>query len=674
MTASATQLKSVTVRLKDLDIAPENPRFLEGPDDQIPDLATSLAPDAAGLLVPLLVRAGGKKEKPFMALDGRRRLFGFRHLLEQGLVTEDLEIAAYLCETKESIAAAAITANQARVPLKPAEIILAVRALAAKKIPVEAMARALCVDLVEARRYHAVSQVHMDVLMAFKDKLFDFDALKLVARIPSMPEQKALAKQAREQGGMRAYQIREYLDNDGLSALSSLMQFVGMDDYLAAGGRKSSDLLEEMPDTCLDADVAMRLWSEKAAPIQEAFAAKGIEVFISADEDCYQPDAFAEAPYRYNRPVEEKEAISRAEAGLSEVSDIVNAKAHSDGITPAIFLPLVGPQYDLAVAKFAPLPVRAVQIRPGRNTVLEFRFFTTYEDIRAWEQAKTAAKPAEEPKDEAPARVQDVIPERKITVETDHGGAFHQMASELAVRGFQRSLADSFSASFKFVLATMFEQVVLCRAGGSLEDRALKITFARNIGAYYQEPVQDLDADLFARLEAYRDAFAESGMRTYPWISSLAFQQLQDLMALMTAVSVWLNEPDAKFIRRTARAQIQEVAEEIDHDIRAHYMPDVGFYARCSKKQLLGYAERMGCEMDTLSALKKGPLAEYVAEQALARQWVPQVLTFDNLPVSGPEADDEAGGMVEDPDGDEAIAAEGAAVIEPADEDEALAA
>lgn len=675
MSASATQLKPIVVRLGDLDIAPENPRFLEGPDDQIPDLATSLDPDAAGLLVPLLVRAGGKKEKPFMALDGRRRLFGFRHLLEQGRITEDLEIAAYLCETKESIAAAAITANQARVPLKPAEIILAVRALAAKKITVEAMARALCVDPAEARRYHAVSQVHMDVLMAFKDKLFDFDALKLVARIPSMPEQKALAKQAREQGGLRAYQIRDYLDNDGLSALSSLMQFVGMDDYLAAGGRKSSDLLEEMPDTCLDADVAMRLWSEKAAPIQEAFAALGIEGFISADEDCYQPDGFTEAPHRFNRPVEEKDAISRAEAALGEVRDVVNATAHADGITPAIFLPLVGPQYDLAVAKFAPLPVRAVQIRPGQRTVLDFRFLTTYEDIRAWEQAKTAVKPVEEPHEEAPSRVQDVIPERKITVETDHGGAFHQLASELAVRGFQRSLADSFSASFKLVLATMFEQVVLCRAGGSLEDRALKITFARNIGAYYQQPVQGLDADLFARLETYRDAFAESGLRTYPWISSLAFPQLQDLLAVMTAVSVWLNEPDAKFIRRTARAQIQEVAEEIDHDIRTHYLPDAGFYGRCSKKQVLGYAERMGCEMDTLGTLKKGALAEYVAEQALARQWVPSVLTFDNLPIAAPEADDEGGALTEEADGDdETIGAEGEAIVETVDDDEALAA
>ncbi len=675
MTASATQLKSITVRLKDLDVAPENPRFLDGPDDLIPDLALSLAPDAAGLLVPLLVRAGGKKEKPFMALDGRRRLFGFRHLLEKGLVSDDIEISAYLCETKESIAAAAITANQARLPLKPAEIVLAIRALAAKKITIEAMARALCVDIVEARRYHAVSQVHMDVLMAFKDKLLDFDALKLIARVPSMPEQKQLAKLAREQGGLRAYQVRDYIDNDGLSALSSMMQFVGMEDYLAAGGRKTSDLLEEMPDTCLDADIAMRLWSEKAAQLQEAFASRGIEAFVSADEDCHQPEGFEEAPYRYNRPVDEKEHIGRAEARLGEVRETVNATAEADGITPAIFLPLVEPQHELAIAKFAPLPVRAVQIRPGQRAILEFRFFTKADDIQAWEQAKVAAKPAEEVGQEKPGRVADVIPEREVAVETDHGGAFHQLATELAVRGFQRSLADSFSASFKFLLATMFEQVVLHKAAGTIEDRALKITFARNIGGWYQAPVQSLDGDLFARLEAYRDAFTESGLRTYPWITSLTFQQLQDLLALMTAVSVWLNEPDAKFIRRTARAQIQEVADEIDHDIRVHFMPDGDFYGRCTKKQLLGYAERMGCEIDTLATLKKGPLAEYVAEQGLARHWVPPVLGFDNIDTAKlAGAEDTVDGANDDQASEDAPAAAIKDSIEESPETSALAA
>jgi hypothetical protein len=56
--------------LRDLDIAPENLRFAEPPDDDIPLLAETLF--AAGQLQPLTVRPGRKKEAAHMALDGRR--------------------------------------------------------------------------------------------------------------------------------------------------------------------------------------------------------------------------------------------------------------------------------------------------------------------------------------------------------------------------------------------------------------------------------------------------------------------------------------------------------------------------------------------------------------------------------------------------------------------------
>jgi ParB family chromosome partitioning protein len=671
MTLSASQLSAISVKLKDLDIAPENPRYREGPDAEIPSLAATLAPDGAGLLLPLLVRAGGKKEKPFMALDGRRRLLAFRHLLDQGIVDEDLEISCHLCDNHTTMAAAAITANQARLPLKPGEIVLAIRTMVQKKMPLDAIAGALCVDITEARKYHAVSKAHLDVLLAYKDKLFDLDTLKLIARMPSMPEQKEMARLAREQGQLRAYQVREYLRSEGIPSTGSMMQLVGLDAYLAAGGRTASDLFEEMPDMCLDTEIAARLWSERVEAIKTAFEERGLSVFVSADEDGYQPDGYVDAPVRYNRPVDEKDALAIAQTTFNAARDDVNAAAEAIGVSAEIFMPILAPHHELAIAKFAPLPVRALQIRPGRQTVLEFRFYTTSDDIREWEAQKAALVTVEP---EKPGREADVVPERQVAVETAHGGAFHQHASELAVRGFQRSLADSFSASFKLLLATMFEQVVLQKAGGTSEDRALKVTFARNIGAWYQAPVDGLDADLFARLEAYREAFTASQMRTYPWITSLSFQQLQDLLALMTAVSVWLNEFDAKAIRRTARAQIQEVAEEIGHDIRTHWLPGADFYGRCSKKQLLGYAERMGCVMEGMDSLKKAPLVELVAEQGASRQWIPSVLGFENAdttveadpgePVSedggdepGVEAAGETDGAPEETDDEEALAA-----------------
>lgn len=77
------------VHLRDLDIAPENLRFGEPPDDDIPLLAETLF--AAGQLQPLTVRPGRKKEAANMALDGRRRLLALRLLVEQ-TVDHDVDL------------------------------------------------------------------------------------------------------------------------------------------------------------------------------------------------------------------------------------------------------------------------------------------------------------------------------------------------------------------------------------------------------------------------------------------------------------------------------------------------------------------------------------------------------------------------------------------------------
>lgn len=639
---TATALKSITVKLKDLDIAPENPRFLEGPDELIPDLATSLAPDAAGLLVPLLVRPGGKKEKPFMALDGRRRLFGFHHLLAAGLVTEDLETPAYLCETKEAIAAAAITANQARLPLKPAEIILAIRALAAKKITVEAMARALCVDLAEARKYHAVSQVHMDVLLAFKDKLFEFSVLKLIARVPSQAEQKKLAVAARANGRLWPGHVEHYLEQGVLSAECPVMTFVGMDAYRAAGGKLSADLLGELPDSCTDAALAYRLWSEKVEPLKARGEAAGVTVFVSADEDADLPDGYCALPYRYNRTKDEQARINAAKAACDAVeADHEEALARGDD---QAWQALFSARLELAQATAAPMAVRAALLRPDDREPVRVGVYTTDADVAAWRAEMTSEPSAYTPE---PSRTPDPMPERKVVVDTsDRGHAFHRSATEVLVRGFRRALSDSFVAALKLQVASQFEQIVLVQPFGIGDDKALQISCVKNVQSRSYAPMDGLDKDLVDRLVAYRDQYVASGLRPYAWVTSLGFPQIQDLLALMTAANVWIEEDRTDRIKSRARAQIQEVADELDFDLRAYWYPDSTFYARGSKKQLLRYASQMGCDLEEIVSLKKGALADFVAEQGVLRQWQPPALSFANDIAEADLADDDedAGG------------------------------
>ena len=80
------------VPLGDLGLAPENLRFKEPADDGVPQLAETIL--AAGVVVPLIVRPGRKGEKPYMALDGRRRLFGLELLLEAGRIEPTIRSAA----------------------------------------------------------------------------------------------------------------------------------------------------------------------------------------------------------------------------------------------------------------------------------------------------------------------------------------------------------------------------------------------------------------------------------------------------------------------------------------------------------------------------------------------------------------------------------------------------
>ena len=93
-TIAADGAQPVTLQFvpyRDIAIAPENLRAKEPADAGIPRLADTIR--AVGLLVPLLVRAGERRDpKPAMALDGRRRLLALAVLIEAGVIADDYPV------------------------------------------------------------------------------------------------------------------------------------------------------------------------------------------------------------------------------------------------------------------------------------------------------------------------------------------------------------------------------------------------------------------------------------------------------------------------------------------------------------------------------------------------------------------------------------------------------
>lgn len=199
------------VRLGDLGVARENLRWGEPHDDDIPTLAATLK--AAGQLQPVTVRPGrGKKEQPWMALDGRRRRLALAMLLEAGDIDEDYPVRTYV-ETDPARQAAAVLLTNTAVPVHVADVIAAIGRMLKSKLTLTTMARALGYAEIDIRRLAALSDLPQDALNALRIGRMTLKQARLLARLPDKAERAELAEAALEGRGFQDWRILERLDD-----------------------------------------------------------------------------------------------------------------------------------------------------------------------------------------------------------------------------------------------------------------------------------------------------------------------------------------------------------------------------------------------------------------------------------------------------------------------------
>ena len=78
---------------------------------------------------------------------------------------------------------------------------------------------------------------------------------------------------------MEIYQIRAVVEGGRATADDPRFILVGMDRYLAAGGRVSSDLFGELPDAVLDPESLQAAWRERVQPMIDYLKAEGLALY-----------------------------------------------------------------------------------------------------------------------------------------------------------------------------------------------------------------------------------------------------------------------------------------------------------------------------------------------------------------------------------------------------------
>ena len=631
---TTTALTLQHVPFSQIAIAPENVRAKETADAAIPRLADTIA--AVGILVPLLVRAGGLKgSKPTLALDGRRRLLALGLLLDQGAITADYPVPVIYSADRTAQVAATVVANDERVPIHIADVIVAIGKLRKRRYDTAGIAAALAYSEVEVRRLGALSALDGRAIEALRAGKLTLRQARLLARLPDKGAQRDIADQA--MGGYFAdHQVRELLGRDRTDVDDPRLVLVGLDRYLAAGGRSEGDLFGEMPDTLTDPQILQDLWGMRALPVIDALKAAGLAVFTAPGRGFQTPDGFERLPWISAKLSEAQIAGIEVIEGAQSARGIGRGEIapESDEAIPEI---LSGIEADLAslAVRFPSRAVGAVTVFPGRERGLDFQAFLApaaddeHGDGDTDDDTVADRYGAGRDADREP---NIAVPPIEVDVE-GRSNVFHEVQTDVATRGLIRDLADNPSVALTALIAQLFKSLRLATYASS-EDSALAIRPA-GYDRHRHKAIEGLDQEIWARIETRKDAYSASGLRPMPWIETLPFGERMSLLAELVAVTLSLREDRKQSVHQEARAEAAEIAALCGYDIAQHWTPDEAYLSVHTKKQLLALLDEMGLDDPRAGALKKAELVTFVAEAAAERRLAPKGLAWPSATVLG---------------------------------------
>lgn len=653
-----------TVRFGDVGIAPENLRFNEPPDDDIPTLAATMR--AAGQLHRLTVRPGrGKKEQPWMALDGRRRRLALGLLFDAGEIDDDYPVEVYV-ETDPARQAAALLLTNTALPIHVADVIAAIGRMLKSKLTVEVIARALGYAEIDIKRLAALAGLPPVALEALKAGRMTLKNARALTRLSDRKEQVDIAEQTLAGYGFQEWRINEKLPSGRVTIRDRRCALVSPEQYAAAGGRIETDLFDELPPVLLDPDTLSDLWLARVRRIALTFEAEGVEAHVTAGVELDMPDDLEPLGHRSDDLDEAEMTVWRdtREACVTAFDAARDADTTGDG-ADEILMRLIRAKIATDQAGVGGRVVTAIVIWPASGSGIDVRCYSPAEPDGEVESGEGD----EDRADDATPLVRSTGYEPPLAdappVDTEGvNHALHAVRTDVATRGLIRALADDPGAALILVIARLFSVLVL-RINLATSQSATTI-HAEAYGSRKDPAIEALDGVVRQRLDERRAAWQASGLTVLAWVGLLPHGEKMALLAELAAISLDLREPRTDGVRKQARAEAAELADLCGADITLHWTPDVPFLRPHSKAQLLNMLVEMKAEDVRAASLKKDELVDWVAEQAASRTWAPAGLSWAVAP--DPDGDDGVGVPGDDTDGNDAGEGPGGFIVTPAGE------
>lgn len=563
-------------------------------ETDVTELAATI--DAQAIGQPLLLRPVGKGYEP---VDGGRRLRALKLLAEQGKISSDHLVPAYIRDLDDAEAMSLSLATViTRVDLHPADEALDFTDLVAQGITPDDIAARFGIPLRRVKQRLAIGRLPHEIIAALKAGeigLADAQAYTLL-RDPKH------ALKLFKSGVTREWHIRQEFGKARVPADSAEAKYVGRDAYVAAGGAIDKDLFSNNV-WLADGKLLSKLCQQKLKADEKAWLAEGWSFVIIEEGNSYKTASWPTLPPegKPNLSKEQKARVDQLRGEIKTLEKKLREADEEDDAESEQLEALKDKLFDLTRKHFTDAQ------RKKSGVVVRYRYheievkFGVMKPTAAKKEARVSKQTADD--DDSPSPVRKIEPD----AEADFTQALAVEMANVMTHAMQRAVVEKPQQALKLAAA------VLMTASN----------FAKPEGFVIEAPVKrfaEIGADAAAAHQQMMD-------RAQHKPSPLYVVEMFDALCADALLDQIIARSLAPLLKITD-AQMQDLGPIIKHfdpDVAAHWQPDEQFFKRMPRESLAAALNEAAIAGVTPSKKKK-ELVEMAVGQLVPKGWLPKPL------------------------------------------------
>ena len=316
------------IPLSRLALAPENVRITPPDPRADAELKTSIA--ALGLLENLVVRAdepGEDGADRYAVVAGGRRLKAMQALVEDEVLDIDHPVPCLVRADGDDAGEVSLAENVIRVPMHPADQVVAFTRLADAGQSVSAIAARFGASerIVEQRL--RLGNAAPELLDAYRADEIDLEVLKAFAVTTDRERQMAVWEQVASQGYRpSAWQVKRLLTEERVPGATAIARFVGVEAYEAAGGPVMRDLFAHDDESGVwfeDPVLLAKLATDKLQAAADELATRWKWATAMVEVEWSDTARYGRIEPQPGTPTDEEQAeIAKLEARQAELAEL----------------------------------------------------------------------------------------------------------------------------------------------------------------------------------------------------------------------------------------------------------------------------------------------------------------------------------------------------------------